>query len=1022
MNKDYENSSANSSLKISWLISEMGYVVPGSVLSEATPVVSGNAVPGSTVEIYNGSMLLGTAAVNASGNWSFATTPEMSLSGKVSISASQNGQASSQFSFTVADEGVPRASIIAIMSGEDAIYPGMESAPAPTSMAITGRPFSVVNIYDKGIKVGSVSLDDSGLANYEFLPSSQTGDHAFTVTTSNESGETAPWTLSIADSATTGDDADSETTPEPDPVIAEPVTIDVQAYDNENVRQYFPSGGTTDDSRPTFTGTAGANQIVTLHDEKGRVLGSVQAGSTGKWRLEITESLENGAHAVTARSLNQESSAFQLNVKAADSTPVTFSTWAYDSEGVRQYFASGDTTDDSRPTFFGTAGANEIVTLFDGSNNVLGSVRTNAYGSWSLEITQPLTDGAHAVTARTPTQESTGFNLTVQTTPITPVTIDAQAYDNENVRQYFSSGNTTDDSRPTFTGTAGANQIVTLHDEKGRVLGSVQAGSTGKWRLEITESLENGAHAVTARSLNQESSAFQLNVKAADSTPVTFSTWAYDSEGVRQYFASGDTTDDSRPTFFGTAGANEIVTLFDGSNNVLGSVRTNAYGSWSLEITQPLTDGAHAVTARTPTQESTGFNLTVQTTPITPVTIDAQAYDNENVRQYFSSGNTTDDSRPTFTGTAGANQIITLHDEKGHVLGSVQAGSTGRWRLEITESLENGTHAVTARSNGISSEAFTLTVNNQQNEVTEPELPIIPEIPEEPESETPEQPIKPENPDETSPLLTINSKIVDNYRLASTIDAAIQTTDDKRPRLSGTGPVTRYVELLDDTGRLLAKVLTNMYGKWSTELTADLNEGVNTIYAKYGDLVSQAMSVTVDSTAPTGFHLYNNAYDNIDGAAFYKLNNIANVHDNRPTFGGSAPEGKTIYLYNKLGDFLGSTKADSNGEWELRITQPLSNGLHTVVARMDGQESESFVMRINAKNPPEAVIKSLSIDSLLQEGETSLFLSDEVQKEIKNLSLEDIVLDMRHETQDGVNASSMASTFDKFDDDKHDIL
>ena len=824
MNKDYENSSANSSLKISWLISEMGYVVPGSVLSEATPVVSGNAVPGSTVEIYNGSMLLGTAAVNASGNWSFATTPEMSLSGKVSISASQNGQASSQFSFTVADEGVPRASIIAIMSGEDAIYPGMESAPAPTSMAITGRPFSVVNIYDKGIKVGSVSLDDSGLANYEFLPSSQTGDHAFTVTTSNESGETAPWTLSIADSATTGDDADSETTPEPDPVIAEPVTIDVQAYDNENVRQYFPSGGTTDDSRPTFTGTAGANQIVTLHDEKGRVLGSVQAGSTGKWRLEITESLENGAHAVTARSLNQESSAFQLNVKAADSTPVTFSTWAYDSEGVRQYFASGDTTDDSRPTFFGTAGANETVTLFDGSNNVLGSVRTNAYGSWSLEITQPLTDGAHTVTARTPTQESTGFNLTVQTTPITPVTIDAQAYDNENVRQYFSSGNTTDDSRPTFTGTAGANQI------------------------------------------------------------------------------------------------------------------------------------------------------------------------------------------------------ITLHDEKGHVLGSVQAGSTGRWRLEITESLENGTHAVTARSNGISSEAFTLTVNNQQNEVTEPELPIIPEIPEEPESETPEQPIKPENPDETSPLLTINSKIVDNYRLASTIDAAIQTTDDKRPRLSGTGPVTRYVELLDDTGRLLAKVLTNMYGKWSTELTADLNEGVNTIYAKYGDLVSQAMSVTVDSTAPTGFHLYNNAYDNIDGAAFYKLNNIANVHDNRPTFGGSAPEGKTIYLYNKLGDFLGSTKADSNGEWELRITQPLSNGLHTVVARMDGQESESFVMRINAKNPPEAVIKSLSIDSLLQEGETSLFLSDEVQKEIKNLSLEDIVLDMRHETQDGVNASSMASTFDKFDDDKHDIL
>lgn len=439
---------------------------------------------------------------------------------------------------------------------------------------------------------------------------------------------------------------------------------------NFGVNQYLASGYTpTDDARPVFSGRGPVGEIITLYRGE-QILGSVRADGFGRWEMEITEDLQSGSNPVVARSDSQQSNMFNVIVALPADVPLTIN-HAKDNHGQYKTVINNGTTDDTRPTFSGYAGVGETVTLYIGEE-VIGSVQADRYGNWNLEKSDELLIGDYTVTAKTATQQSNSFTFTVESAADQPIAISsAYVLIDGSYKAYLTSGKGyTGETRPTFTGTAGIGEIVVLSDGN-TILGSTTTGLDGVWSLEITSDLTSGINNVTAKTATQQSNTFVINVELAADKPVTIE-YAYDNVGLQQYIYdySRGTTDDTRPTFYGTAGAKQLVTLYSGSV-VLGSVQAGSDGKWSLEITEDLRSGRNNIIAKTETRESSAFKVYVETPADMPEAI-LSAWDNFDVNKTFYSGSWTDNVRPTFTGIAGINMLVTLY--KGDIpLGSVRA-------------------------------------------------------------------------------------------------------------------------------------------------------------------------------------------------------------------------------------------------------------------------------------------------------------------------------------------------------------
>ncbi|WP_210081961.1 Ig-like domain-containing protein [Pantoea endophytica] len=940
--------------------SEDYFVIPGSVTDETRPAVYGSAAPNSRIDLYDGQHYLGSVVANEAGAWRFQPPSEAPFNGAVSLRAEQSGVSSAAFTFTAGAITTPRAQIKGLYdvdAADQEIQPGNASATltsdATPMMLITGRPGATVQVLDNGKTLTTLTLDEGGNATWTIAPPLSAGPHDISLSSTDQTVETAPWKINV-DAAN----------------IINPLSIDDVAFDNVGETGDIRQGTVTDDARPTFSGNAAALQIVTLHDENDRVLGSVQADESGRWSLELPVNLSNGAHRVVAKSDAQVSESFNFTVQVPVGTPVTMNTYAYDNVAAQGSFRSGGTTDDNRPSFSGTAGAGQVVTIYDEFNRALGTTTANRLGNWSLEIRNELAEGNHKLVAKTSSGSSSAFELTVVSPTALPVTLDQYAYDNVGTKGRFYAGATTDDTRPTFTGTAGPGQLVTLYDENNRALGSVVANRVGNWSIEITQALGNGNHTIVAKTGTQTSASFEFVVSTHTVTPVTLDQTAYDNVETSGMFGAGGTTDDQRPTFSGTAGVGELVTLYDENNRPLGSTVADNSGKWSVEIIRELNVGQHSVVAKTATQSSGTFEFTVVAPDFTPVTLSPYAYDNVGTSASIRSGGVTDDDRPSFSGSAAAGQLVTLYDQQNRVLGSTTANRFGNWSLEITTPLNEGPNSVVAMSGSQVSGAFTLTVNTAN---------LTP--------------------------VTIDNQYYDNVRVPGYVTVGEGTTDDTRPRFTGTGPAGKQVELFDENGRSLGKTVTNTGGIWRLEITKDLHEGVNQVYAKIGNQFSQPIEVEVDTHIPTPLSIDSTALDNVGVVKNIVNGNILPTDDDRPTFTGSAPAGETVTLLDQQGRALGSTVADSAGRWELELSTSLNQGLNQVTAQVGSEISNTFVLFVRSSSVFGAMSEesesTFSIESLLQDAQPALFATA-AEESIEEVSLDISANDMRVNSESGV--------------------
>jgi Ca2+-binding RTX toxin-like protein len=842
-------------------------------------------VAGDIITLFDGATSVGSATVDANGNWSIttATLPE----GLNLITATQSdvfGNASAPSSaLNITVDTIAPAVTARLVS--DSGVSATDNITRSAALTGAGDANGIVTIRNGTTVLGSTTAGATGTWNFALLGLTD-GTYSLTASESDLAGNTGATTLGF-----TLDTAAPAAPSTPDLLAAS----DSGASSTDNV---------TNIAAPTFSGTAEANTTVTLFDGA-TVAGSGVASATGAWAV-TTGTLAGAVHAITARATDLAG-----NVSAASAAlSVTIDSSAPTAPSAPDLLAASDSgtsstdnvTNVAAPTFSGTAEANAAVTLFDGAA-VVGSGVAGATGAWSV-TSAGLADGVHTITAKATdlagnvSAASAALSVTIDTSaPAAPGTPDLAAVSDSGTSN---ADNVTNVTTPVFTGSAEANASVTVFDGATAV-GTGLANAAGLWSV-TTSPLANGVHAISAKATDIAGNVSTVSAALA----VTIDTSAPAAPGTPDLVATSDSgasstdnvTNVTTPVLSGTAEANATVTLFDGTT-VVGTAVADATGAWSLTAST-LAGGLHAISAKATDAAgnigaaSATLAVTIDTTaPAAPSTPDLLAASDSGAS---GTDNVTNVTTPVFAGTAEANATVTLFDG-ATVVGTAVADATGAWSV-TTSALAGGVHAISAKATdlagnaGATSAALSVTIDTAA-------------------------PLAPSTPD-----------------LLAASDSGASSTDNvtnvTTPVFTGTAEANSTITLFDGA-TVVGSGLANGTGLWSVA-TGVLTNGVHSLSAKATDLAgnlstaSAALLVTIDATAPAAPSTPDLSAASDSGAS--TTDNVTNIVT--PAFTGTAEANATVTVFDGT-TVVGTTLANAAGAWSV-TAGALAAGVHLITA------------------------------------------------------------------------------------------
>ena len=882
-----------------------GPVGQSGITNDRTPTINGTGEPGTTITLSNGSTVLGTVVVQASGQWSFtpptplADGPYVLTAKAVDPAGNPSGQSNS-WSFTV-DATAPVAPVISEVvdnvPGRTGVLDINEPTNDPTpTLNGTAEPNATVTILVDGISVGTAVADSGGA--WTFTPSTPIGDgqHALTAIATdpagNASGSSNTWNLTIDSTAPVA------------PVITQ-VVDDVPARTGA-----LNANDTTNDTTPTLNGTAEPNSTVTIRLD-GTAIGTAVADTNGAWTFTPTTPIGDGQHTLTAVATDSTgntspaSGGFTFTVDTVPPPAATIATVTDDVGGIQGTLDSGDTTDDTQPLLQGSAPAGTVITVYDGTT-LLGTATLNGSGGWSFSPTTPLTDGPHTLTvyatdAGGNVTVSSPFELVVDTVPpatpaIPTITVNP---DGGPTQTPLNPGETTRDTTPTLSGTGNPGETVTIYID-GDKFDDVVVDGTGNWSWTPTTPLPSGTYDITLTVTNMDGtgneSAPSIPVSITiDTDPPVAPEPPVITDSVSQItgpVADGETTNDPRPILSGTGTPDELITIYDsvdgGPTTAVGSVTVDSNGNWSWRPGSDIAEGSHEYTA-TATDEagnvsdpSTGITITVDTVaPATPVigAIDGKPDDG-----------ITSDATPTVGGTGPAGETVIVYNN-GVELGRVVVSNTGEWTFTLPAQSDgpvNVTAAAVDDAGNVSdlSPVFTVTID------TTP--PAVPQI----------------------------NAVSDSQLTNGTL-----YTRDGTPTLTGTGEPGSTVIVSVDGTPSGAPVTVQPNGTWSWTAGSALSDASHDFTVSSRDPVgntstsSAPLSVTVDTVdpaAPTGI----------------------SVAAQGTPMTGSAESGVTITVTDADGNVLGTGVA-TGGSFSVALSPAQADGAVLTVIATDGAGNES---------------------------------------------------------------------------------
>ena len=511
------------------------------------PVFSGSGEAGTTVTLYDNGKAIGTTVVNSDGSWTF--TPSANLAdGLHQFTATSTDAAgnvspdSEEFNLTI-DTLAPNAPVLEVTDDvgtiQDLLTNGGFTDDNQPDLGGSGDPGSTIAIYDNGLLVTEVVVDDNGTWSYTPPVALTDGLHSITLTETDLAGNlsavSAPFEFTI------------DRTPPP-----------------------APTGLVLNTEGTILTGTAEANSTVTVSNDLGVILGTAIADANGAFSVTLSAAQLNGETLSTAATDRAGNEGPATDLTARDTTPPAAPT-------ALVVAATGDSVS-------GEAEAGARISVRDAGGTELGSGEVGLDGKFTVNIAPDQLNGEVLTVLAFDTTQNESPPAQVTAADSTPPPPPAELVI------------ATDDV--TLTGTAEVGSTVVLMEGTTK-LDQVVVGESGRFSFTMATARLNGEILSLTATDHAGNTSEASSIEARDVTPPAtpiITNVVDDVSTTTGTIISGATTDDRTPLISGTG---ELGTkIFVYSENIqIGFTEVNSAGNWSFQVPASLTDGAHSLTA-----------------------------------------------------------------------------------------------------------------------------------------------------------------------------------------------------------------------------------------------------------------------------------------------------------------------------------------------------------------------------------------------------------------------------------------
>lgn len=322
------------------------------------------------------------------------------------------------------------------------------------------------------------------------------------------------------------------------------------------------------------SGKTEANAKVSIYDADGKLLGSVNANSSGLYSIKLSSPLtsDKGGTVIAEDAAGNKSTPSKV-IAGKDTLAPDQPLVEVNKEGA---------------SILGRAEANTKVQIKDLDGKIIGSGITDSQGKFNITLSPALTatQKATVVLEDTAGNQSKPLEISAGKDTIAPDKASAQL-------------SAAGDS---LTGTAEANAKIQIKDSSGKLIGSGVVDAQGKFTIAISPELtdQKTAKVYVIDSAGNLSDATSI-VGTKDITPPTkpiIPKLTDDVGDVKGSINAGGTTDDARPTFSGAANAAEskaLLTIYD-NGQAIGVVTVASNGSWVFNPNHDLGLGLHKIT------------------------------------------------------------------------------------------------------------------------------------------------------------------------------------------------------------------------------------------------------------------------------------------------------------------------------------------------------------------------------------------------------------------------------------------
>ena len=850
----------------------------------------------------------------------------------------------------------------------DTVTPVDETNPSdgtPDKGIVKGKsdePNAPVVVTDEnGKTIGTGTTDDKG--NFEITTDPIKPGDKVKVEVTDKAGHKG------SDTETAGDTEFVDNTP-PSVEVKEVTPVDTNNPADGNPDKGIVKGHSDEPNAPVVVTDKDGKTIGTgTTDDKGNFEVTTDPIKPGdKVNVEVTDKAGNKG--------NGEGTAGNTDFtdKTAPDAPVITEVVDDVKGGKFNEDVKGGTTNDSTPTFKGTAEAGSTITLKNGNDIIAENIPVKADGSWEFTPKSPLVEGEYNITATATDKAGNVSNASNVATvtidlhtskPTINEIIDNVEGDTGNVKNERIGW--TNDNTPTLKGSAEASATVDVYVD-GRKAGSVKANEKGEWEY-TTSKLSDGKHsfyAIATDEAGNVSENSEISWIKVDTNPgEVVITRITDDNGDDVLNGSYEgATKDNTPTIWGTGEqyATVTVSVKDSSGKVVWSDEVyieDSLGDWHIDVPVALNDGDYTVEAsmqdyvKNPVQNSNVVSLTVDTATNIPeikeiVDNVAGGVENGDVK-----GKVTNDNTPTLKGSAEAGADIKVFVD-GKIAGTTKAGLDGSWEFTPRTKLSDGDHTFYV-------EATDKIGNKNTSDIETIKV-------------------------DTNPGKVVITSVTDDNGDDALNGAYEGATKDNTPTINGFAEPysTVTVSVKDSSGKVVWSgevYVEDSLGDWSITVDKPLNDGDYTVEASMQDYVknpvqnSNVVSLTVDTA--TNIPEIKEIVDNVAGGVENGDVKGKVTNDNTPTLKGSAEAGADIKVFVD-GKIAGTTKAGLDGSWEFTPRTKLGDGEHKFVVEATdklGHSAKSVEASVDVDttigNPKVRFVEDTNNDGVLSVAEVA---------------------------------------------------